>query len=127
MENTPIQTVELKNGLKLEIFDASHNVAADRYKVILVARIDVDVNEALTSPVCGEIEAEKAAGVLGPRLVFEQKSERFFVDEPDKETVFAEFLKACLKNAETYFAHPDFAARFVLRTYRTRLKDQGHP
>ena len=123
MEEILVHTMELKNGLKLEIFDASRKIAGDRYQIVMSARIEIDVAEAMASPACAELDHKAVAGALGPRVVFEQKGERNFVDEKEKEAVFKSLCDACLENAGKYFAHDDFAAKYVLRAYRT-LKPQ---
>ncbi|MBI9085827.1 MAG: hypothetical protein JEZ11_19670 [Desulfobacterales bacterium] len=123
MEETCVHTVELKNGLKLEIFDASRKIAGDRYQIVMSARIEVDVAEAMASPAGGGVDPEAVVAALGPKVIFEQKGERNFIDEKEKEAVFNALCDACLDNAGKYFAHDDFAVKYVLRTYRV-LKTQ---
>ena len=118
-----VDTVALKNGLRLDIFDASRKIAGDRYQVVMSARIEIDVAEALVSSACAVTDPESVVAALGKKVVFEQKGERNFVDEKEKEAVFKNLLNACLDNAGKYFAHDDFAAKYVLRTYRV-LKNQ---
>lgn len=123
MEEILVETVELKNGLKLEIFDASRKIAGDRYQVVMSARIEIDVAEALASLAGAGADPEAAVAALGKKVVFEQKGERNFIDEKEKDAVFQSLCDACLDNAGKYFAHDDFAEKYVLRTYRV-LKNQ---
>ena len=116
MENTCVHKEKLKNGLKFEIIDASRKVAGDRYLVVLLARVFISVDKALKSEVCAGIDAEAARKALGPELIFEKKDERNFVDAGEKEAVFDHLRQACLDTAAKYFAHADFAAKYLLRT-----------
>lgn len=119
MEEILVNTVELKNGLTLEIFDASWKVAADRYKVILVARIGIDVSDTLAwADLADAVDAEEIKNRLPETVLFEQRNERFFVDEQDKDAVFGALSNACLKHAENYFSRKDFPAKFILKTFR---------
>lgn len=121
MEETCVHSLELKNGLKLDIFDASRKIAGDRYQIAMSARIHINVAEALASPAGKGVDADAVVGALGPKVVFEQKGVRNFIDEKEKEAVFKALCDACLDNAAKYFAHDDFALKYVLRTYRSSM------
>ena len=119
MENTCIYRTKLDNGLKFEIFDASRKIAGDRYRVVMSARVVIPVDEALSSPVCSQIDAPAARKALGPELIFEKKSERNFVDAEEKEAVFDQLRQACIDTAAKYYAHQDFAAKYLLKTLQS--------
>jgi hypothetical protein len=119
MEEHLLQTIELKNGLTLEIFDASIKITADRYKVVLVARIAIDVADTLaTADLPDNIDSEDVGKRLTSPILFEQKKERFFVGEKEKQQVLDTFCSACLNHADAYFSRKDFPVKFLLKTYR---------
>ena len=43
MDEKLIKTVELKNGLKLDVLDGSRKIAGDRWQVVLKIRINIPV------------------------------------------------------------------------------------
>jgi len=100
---TPVEILRLDNGLTLELYDHSKRIVGERWTVILIARIDVEVSDT------------EAAAALGPRITYEQKRERVFVDDDDKGAVFGELRASFLSNQQVYLARADFGERFVRR------------
>jgi hypothetical protein len=108
----PVEILDLDNGLTLELYDHSKRIAGgDRWTVILVARIDVEVSD------------HEAAAALGPRITYEQKRERVFVDDAEKGAAFGELRTSFLSSQQVYLSRADFGERFVRRQlHLQRLK-----
>lgn len=129
MQAQPIERIELDNGLNLEIHDLSRRVAGDRWYVEMKASIPVPVIEACFSEKhTPPADIETLRGVLGKRIVFEQRNIRNFIGEDEKEAVFSQMRDNLLINARRYFSHPDFAARYLIKQYNASLnRPRGYP
>ena len=123
-----IKTIDLKNSMQLNIFDGSRKLAGDRWLVTMVARIEIPVSEVLMQD---EHESKESVDaiikVLGEKVLFEQKRERIFVDETEKETIFEEVYDMFLNSTLTYLSNKKFPQRYVLKKYREESeKDSWH-
>jgi hypothetical protein len=123
MKEKPVETLDLKNGLKLNIYDASRKLAGDRWRVSLIARMEIPVSEVLgkndpepTAPV------KEIKDVLGARIVFEQKRQRIFVDANEKENVFNEMYDSFIGNSLDYLSKETFPKQFILKTFKEKMK-----
>ena len=112
----------LANGLELTIYDASRRVAGDRWYVALVARIPVEVAEedfqGHEEP-APELFKEFVEQEGAPRVVFEIKKERNFIDEREREAVFGKLLSELETHCLQYMAN----ARFAQGIKRKRLQE----
>ena len=118
MAETLIDSIVLKNRLTLELFDASRQIAQDRWLVVLVAKIDVPVDPSIAA--IDEIDWKDLTAVLGSSVLFEQKRERNFIANEAKEAVFLSLRDNFKETLLDYLAHPDFAKRFILGRYSER-------
>lgn len=119
MEPKLIETIALNNGLKLELWDVSRQVAADRWQVVLKARIDIPVSDHWFSDTVrlpGPLADMRSA--LGDRVWFEYQNMRNFVDVGEKEAAMNQMKASLVDNALHYYSHPDFAARWLVKQYR---------
>jgi hypothetical protein len=118
-----VETLELPNGLTLEIWDLSRLLAGDRWLVSLEARIDVPLDPSSLKSI---LEMEEALSLIeqmiGPTVTYICKQERHFVSQDEKAAVFAEALDTVKKNTLAYLSHPDFAKKLVLSKYRDLKK-----
>lgn len=107
MEERLIETKTLANGLELSIYDASRKIAGDRWYVAMVARVAV--------PVCGvdTVPVGEARQALGDTVVFEQRRERNFIDDNERDAVFGDLCRIFSDGTGAYVAHADFPARFI--------------
>ena len=48
---------------------------------------------------------------------YEQKRERNFVGDQQKDTVFNDLVTSFLTSTRKYLSHPNFAARYAVREY----------
>lgn len=118
MTPQPLASQTLDNQLTLNLFDASRKMAADRWQLELVLRIDVPVNEACfrgkpTPPA----SQDKLIAALGETTRFEYRDQRTFVDAAEKATILAKMQADLMAMAPRYYGHPDFAARFITKKY----------
>lgn len=117
METQPVKTISLDNGLTLEIYDESREIAAKRWVVRMMARIVIPI-DSISFPQgqnVGEIK-----DLLGQTVLYEQKKERNFIDEQKKDAVFTSVCDTFLETAGAYLAHADFPRKFVFKKYRDR-------
>ena len=123
MEEKLIKTIDLENGLELKLYDASRKLAGDRWLVSLIARIEIPTNKLLLkedgSPLLNIDEVRKA---LGEKLLFEQKREKIFIDEKEKDEVMKEIQDFFLSSSLSYFSHPDFPKKYVLKKFNEKIK-----
>ena len=123
MEDNLIKTIDLENGLKLKLFDASRKLVGDRWLVSLIARIEMPINDLLlkkdVSPLLNVDEVRKA---LGEKLLFEQKREKIFIDDKEKDEVMKGMQDLFLSSSLSYFSHPDFPQKYILKKFNEKIK-----
>ena len=123
MEEKLIKNIDLENGLELKLYDASRKLAGDRWLVSLIARMEIPTNELLLkkdgSPLLNIDEVRKA---LGEKLLFEQKREKIFIDEKEKDEVLKEIQDFFLSSSLSYFSHSDFPQKYVLKKFNEKIK-----
>ena len=123
MEDNLIKTIDLENGLKLKLFDASRKLVGDRWLVSLIARIEMPINDLLLkkdgAPLLNVDEIRKA---LGEKLLFEQKREKIFIDDKEKDEVMKGMQDLFLSSSLSYFSHPDFPQKYILKKFNEKIK-----
>ena len=120
-----IKTIELKNNLTLNLYDESIKMIGERWLVTLVARITIPVDEALIQEDhLGLMDKDEIKKALGESVVFEQKSNRIFVDQSDKKNIFQEMYDIFLENTLPYLSHSNFPKRFVLKKIKQEMDKQ---
>jgi hypothetical protein len=118
MDEALIKKLELKNGLTLEFIDVSRKVAGDRCQVVLKTRVTLPVDSKwfpekdASRPGLAEIIDK-----VGPVVSFEQKKERNFVDQKEKEAVLKDIMAVAEDYGERYIGHPDFPGKLILKRY----------
>jgi hypothetical protein len=125
MQPILIKTIDLENHLTLTIYDESIKMIGDRWLVNLVARINVPLDEALIQK-SKDFSANKAKikKALGKEVVFEHKSNRIFVDESDKESIFQEMYDNFIDNTLPYLSRSNFPERFLIKKIREEMQKQ---
>ena len=127
MNQILIKTIELENKLTLDFYDESIKMIGDRWIVTLVARIKIAVDKVLTPEnrlsLPDEDEIKK---MLGKEVVFEQKSNRIFVDKDDKINVLQELSDTFIENTLPYLSHADFPQRFLAKKIKEQKDKQLH-
>jgi len=113
MAETLMGSHSLSNGLVLEIFDGSRKIAADRWQILIKTRIRIPISDGLL----GE-DTEKIRKALGESVVFEKKEVRNFIDEKQKDDIVNSICEVIKAYGLSYYAHPQFGLRYVLKAYR---------
>jgi len=118
-----IKAIMLDNGLELKLYDASRKVAGDRWRVGVVARIDIPVGDAQFSANDKSlVDLKSFKESFGEKARFEQKRERNFIDAKHKDDVLQSLIDSFLRSALVYLSHPDFPKKYVHRQYKEYLK-----
>ena len=119
MNDTPLETRLLPNGMTLQLVNVSRPQTADRWIVALEARIDIPVDAPSLSALDGDGPAlETLRQVLGSRVTYVSRKERVFVPIEDKERLLTTFQDEFCRNTLPYLALPAFPARFILKQYQ---------
>ena len=123
MKEKLIKTLDLENGLQLNIYDASRKLVGDRWLVSLIVRMDVPVTETLQKdsrqPI---VNINEIKDILGDSVLFEKKREKIFIDTAEKETVFKELCDMFLNSSLNYLSKDIFPKQYVLKTYKEEVK-----
>lgn len=119
MEEALMAQIDLENNLTLKLYDASRQIAGDRWQVTMTARINIDFKRlSKLDEICGAAQAAKIRNALGPVAVFEKKRERNFIAAEEKDAVLKDMQETFLNIAAPYLAKPRFAYNYVRRTYQ---------
>jgi hypothetical protein len=123
MKEKLIKTLDLENGLQLNIYDVSRKLVGDRWLVSLIVRMDVPVTETLQKdsrqPI---VNINEIKDILGDSVLFEKKREKIFIDTAEKETVFKELCDMFLNSSLNYLSKDIFPKQYVLKTYKEEVK-----
>jgi len=123
MEQTLMKTMELSNGLKLYFYDISRKLAGDRWYVALIARIDIPlIDSLLTNQHLSHYSVDEIRNALGESVRFQQKRERHYIDEREKDDLLNSLMDSFIKRTLTYLSLPDFPDKYVLKEFQTYRK-----
>lgn len=123
MEQTLIKSIELSNGLKLDFYDISRKLAGDRWYVGLIVRIDISlIDSLLTNQHLSHYSVEEIRNTLGESVRFQQKRERHYIDEREKDDLLNDLMDSFIKRTLSYLSHPDFPGKYVLKEFQTYRK-----
>ena len=126
MKEKLIKTIDLENGLQLNVYDASRKLVGDRWLVSLVVRMDVPVTEALKKNGRQPTEnVDEIKDVLGDSVLFEKKREKIFVGTVAKEKVFKELCDMFLNSSLKYLSKEIFPKQYILKTYKEEVKKKS--
>ena len=123
MEEVLINTIDLENGLKLNLFDMSRKLAGDRWLVSLIARIEISTKDPLLKEGgASSLNFNEVIKVLGEKLIFEQKRERIYIDEKEKDEVMKEIQDSFLSTSLSYLSRSDFSEKYILKKFNEKIK-----
>jgi hypothetical protein len=117
MKEQLIKSIPLDNGQTINIYDASKNIAGDRWQVNLVARMEIAVNEITLENDTSLPSIDEIKQILGDTVEYEITKQRNFIDDKKKQAVFSDLLETFLKYSAPYLSNPKFAKRFILKKY----------
>ena len=121
MNNTLIKTIVLGNGLILEIYDQSRKIAGGRWLVKMAAKIDIPIDRLhLGDNLNKQVSLNSLQESFDSFIRYEQKRERNFVGDQQKNTVFDDLLTSFLTSTREYLSRPHFAARYAVREHLRR-------
>jgi len=126
MKEKLIKTIDLENGLQLNLYDGSRKLVGDRWLVSLIVRMDVPVMEALKKNSRQSTESiDEIKDMLGENVLFEKKREKIFVDKTKTETVFKELCDMFLNSSLDYLSKEIFPKQYILKTYKEEVKKKS--
>ena len=126
MKEKLIKTMELKNGMTLNFYDASRPIAGDSWLISLIVRMEIPVVEALINDEGKSMDSVgEIKKVLGEKVLFEQKRDRIFVGESEKQTVFEEVYNFFIDSVLGYLSNKAFPKRYVLKKYREKVERES--
>jgi hypothetical protein len=121
-----IRSIDLKNGLRLEVLDSSRNIAGDRWQVVLTTRIKIPVDKLSNGDdIETAVNMDDIISTLGESVQFEQKRERNFIDAKEKDEVLNNLIESFSASTLDYVSNPDFPKRYLLRQYKDYLKKRS--
>ena len=117
-----MRKIELENGLELEIYDVSRKLAGDRWYVGFIARVEIPMTFLEGHADSPDIDIEKMKDVLGETVRFEQKRDRHYINEKEKDSLLNGLIEDFLASTLPYFSEKDFAKKYALKTYKIKLE-----
>jgi len=121
MNEKLIKTILLKNGLTLEIYDESREIVEDRWLVKMAAKIDIPIDHLhLGDGLNKQVSLNSLKQSFDNFARYEQKRERNFVGDQQKDSVFNDLVTSFLTSTREYLSHPNFAARYAVREHLRR-------
>ena len=126
MKEKLIKTLDLENGLQLNMYDASRKLVGDRWLVSLIIRMDVPVAGALKENSRESMEnIDEIKDVLGDSVLFEKKREKIFVDTDKKEMVLKELCDIFLNSSLNYLSKEIFPKQYILKMFKEEMKKKS--
>ena len=123
MEEVLINTIDLENGLRLKLFDRSRKLAGDRWLVSFIARIEIPIKDSLLKGDGSSLlNFDEAVKALGEKLLFEQKRERVYIDEKEKDEVMKKIQDSFLSASISYLSRSDFPEKYILKKFNDKIK-----
>ena len=121
MSPHPLLSCQLKNGLRLQCWDQSKKIAADRWYICVILNITIPVeknwfdNHPVDEKKFGQIRSE-----LGNSVVYQQKKERHFISDDIKDQIVNQICYTAEETGMKYLGHDDFAAKYILKVFSDR-------
>ncbi len=124
--NKIVKTIELENGLTLEIRDESRKIGADAYVVIMGARMEIQIQKnVFTVQVISDKKFADILEILGADILYEYKSERNMIMAKEKDVVFESQVDTFVKNMVPYISKSIFPEKMILKEYRERVEKKN--
>jgi hypothetical protein len=120
LENELTDTIELENGLTLEIRDRSKQIAGDRWFVSFVARVEIEVSpELFEGDEISENQIKDIQALAGEKASYQYENQRNFIDDTEKEKVSKKLKEDFLDTNLKYLSSPGFPKKLIL----SKIKD----
>ncbi len=126
MSDSILETRTLANGATLTLCDASRRQAADRWIVVLEARVRIPTRgDCLPADLMGDLSLETVRNLLGETVTYTSRMERVFVSNEDKQNLINRFKDAFIRNTVPYLSTPAFPVRFIQKQIRDVRQQQA--
>lgn len=113
-----IKSIPLETGQTVNIYDASKNIAGDRWQINIVARMAISVGEICTQSSDALPPVSEVRQALGETVEFEIKKQRNFIDAAEKKQIINDIINTFITESVPYLSHPDFPRRLILKQYQ---------
>lgn len=114
------EQIPMPNGLTVEVFDLSRQIATDTVRVEMAIRIPLILRpDDFEEP----LQFEQTRAVFGNEIVFEHRVERSFIGRDQKDDIFQALLETFKQASLPYLSNPKFRHRFAMSKYREILKN----
>jgi hypothetical protein len=121
MKEISFREIDLDNGYKVEIFDASKKIGIDASYVKLVLKMNVPVKESLfMGDKYKYINFQDIKDKLGEEVVFEITKERNLIKLEDKEKVFQSLMDTFVETSLSYLSKEDFPPKFIIKKFNEK-------
>ena len=125
MDTSLLRRIGLESGLELEIYDVSRKLAGDRWYVGFIARVDIPITFLAGNGDSPKVDIEKMKDVLGETVRFEQKRDRHYIDEKEKDGMLNGLITDFLASTLPYFSQKDFAKKYALEAYKKKVEKES--
>jgi hypothetical protein len=123
MREKLVDKIALDNGLTLELWDRSRQVAGDRWLVCFVARTTVPVEPEYFEAEENEgMTLEVVRGSVGDHAAYVREKQSHFVDAKEKNREFERLKNTFLDTNLGYLSNPDFPRKLIIKAYRESLE-----
>lgn len=121
MKEISFREIDLDNGYKVEIFDASKKIGIDASYVKLVLKMNVPVKESLfMGDKYKDVNFQEIKEKLGEEVVFEITKERNLIKLEDKEKVFQSLMDTFVETSLSYLSKEDFPPKFIIKKFKEK-------
>ena len=118
MRKKLLTKINLDNGLTLELYDQSKILAGDRWLVLVIASVNVDVKKEYFEGFDSDVPFNEIKASLGEKVTYSYEKSRHFIDESEKDEVLLSLKDNYLKSDLQYLSSPEFPQKLILSKYR---------
>ena len=122
MDTSLLRKIDLESGLELEIYDVSRKLAGDRWYVGFIVRVEIPITFLAGHADSPEVDIEKMKDVLGETVRFEQKRDRHYIDEKEKDALLNGLIDDFLASTLPYFLKRILRRSMPLKHTKKSLK-----
>jgi len=110
-----IEQIELANGLTLNIYDLSRQIAQDTTKVEIYITTEIKLKESYFT---NHDDFARVKNIFGDKVSFEYRKERSFTSLKKQNDIRNELIDTFKNNSLNYIATPNFARNLALSKLR---------
>lgn len=110
-----IEQIELANGLTLNIYDLSRQIAQNTTKVEIYITTEIKLKESYFT---NHDDFARVKNIFGDKVSFEYRKERSFTSLENQNDTRNELIDTFKNNSLNYIASPNFAQNLALSKLR---------